>query len=212
MITMKKLNLKKQHITPNRNNGFGVGDKKGFTIIESLVAISILTLSIAGASSMVQTSLRLTQSIKEEGRAVGLAVEGLEYARNIHDRDLYDGNTYDVDGLFYDFVQLCSAGCSIEVGAVNDGDVILDPSHAVCGNGCKLLVSNTGYQTTSTTRTQESNFERKLTIVEKPIDGGTEIKITSQVDYVINNSDRTVSFDSYHFAQDPPVPELPEEE
>ena len=50
--------------------------KKGFTIIESLVAISILTLAITGATSAIQAGISSYTFSKDQIIAFYLAQEG----------------------------------------------------------------------------------------------------------------------------------------
>ena len=60
---------------------------KGFTIIESLVAISILVLAITGASSAIQTGISSYIFSKDQIIAFYLAQEGFEQLRNIRDEN-----------------------------------------------------------------------------------------------------------------------------
>ncbi len=57
----------------------------GFTILESIVAIFVLSISIAGAFSAVRQSLSQTTLAKEEVRAFYLAQEAVEIIRNQRD-------------------------------------------------------------------------------------------------------------------------------
>lgn len=59
--------------------------KRGFTILESIVAILVLSLSISGVFSAVQQSLSQTTIAKDEVRAFYLAQEAVELIRNKRD-------------------------------------------------------------------------------------------------------------------------------
>jgi prepilin-type N-terminal cleavage/methylation domain-containing protein len=59
--------------------------KAGFTVLESIVAISILSLSISGAFSAVQQSLSQSIMSKDEVKAFYLAQEAVEAIRNKRD-------------------------------------------------------------------------------------------------------------------------------
>lgn len=61
--------------------------KKGFTIIESLVAISILTFTVMGAMSAVQSGISSYIFSKDQIIAFYLAQEGFEQIRNIRDEN-----------------------------------------------------------------------------------------------------------------------------
>jgi prepilin-type N-terminal cleavage/methylation domain-containing protein len=62
-------------------------NQKGFTILESIVAILILSLSIAGVFSAVQQSLLQASTSKNEIKAFYLAQEAVEIIRNIRDNN-----------------------------------------------------------------------------------------------------------------------------
>ncbi len=59
--------------------------KNGFTIVESLVAITILVLVVVGTSSAIQTSISSYIFSKDQIIAFYLAQEGFEQIRNIRD-------------------------------------------------------------------------------------------------------------------------------
>ena len=61
--------------------------KKGFTIIESLVAVSILVVAVVGALSAVQTGLSSYIYSKDQIIAFYLAQEGFEQIRNLRDEN-----------------------------------------------------------------------------------------------------------------------------
>lgn len=61
------------------------GRSAGFTVLESLVAILILSLSVSGVFSVVQQSLSQNIIAKDEIRAFYLAQEAIEIVRNRRD-------------------------------------------------------------------------------------------------------------------------------
>jgi len=65
-------------------------NKKGFTILESIVAIFILSLSISGAFSAVQQSLSQSIIAKDEVKASYLAQEAIEIIKNKRDSNQLD--------------------------------------------------------------------------------------------------------------------------
>ena len=64
---------------------------KAFTLVETLVAISIFTMSILGLISILASCVSDISYAKQKIVASYLAQEGIEYVRNIRDNDvLYD--------------------------------------------------------------------------------------------------------------------------
>lgn len=59
--------------------------KKGFTLIETLVAIAILTLAVAGPLLVASRALVSAQIAQEQLAASYLAQEGIEYVRMMRD-------------------------------------------------------------------------------------------------------------------------------
>ena len=58
---------------------------KAFTLIETLVAISIFTMSILGLLSVLASGISNTNYAKQKVAATYLAQEGIEYVRNLRD-------------------------------------------------------------------------------------------------------------------------------
>lgn len=58
---------------------------KGFTLVETLVAISILTMSILGTFTAVQNGLATSSFAKDQVIAFYLIQEAMEHVRNIRD-------------------------------------------------------------------------------------------------------------------------------
>ncbi|MBI4155889.1 MAG: type II secretion system protein [Candidatus Zambryskibacteria bacterium] len=60
---------------------------RGFTLVETLVAISILTMSIAATFTAVQSGIQSSTIAKDQVTAFWLAQEGMEFIRNIRDEN-----------------------------------------------------------------------------------------------------------------------------
>lgn len=71
-----------------------IAEAKGFTLIETLVAITILTFSIVATFTASQSGL--SSSIESKNQVIGyyLAQEGVEYIRNMRDTNALAGNNW----------------------------------------------------------------------------------------------------------------------
>ncbi len=71
--------------------------KKGFTIIEILTAIFVLTVGIIGVLTVIQQTMAQTETLNERLTAIYLAQEGIEIVRNIRDGNWLEGVAWDTD-------------------------------------------------------------------------------------------------------------------
>ena len=62
--------------------------KKGFTLVETLVAISILLIAVAAPISLIGDSVHRIYYAKDEAVAVNLAQEGIEIVRQVRDTNM----------------------------------------------------------------------------------------------------------------------------
>ena len=68
-------------------------NNKGFTLVETLVSISIFSISILGLLSVLASGISNTSYAKQKMVATYLAQEGIEYVRNVRDTSvLYDSS------------------------------------------------------------------------------------------------------------------------
>jgi prepilin-type N-terminal cleavage/methylation domain-containing protein len=67
---------------------------KGFTIIETLIAISILTMVIAAVGSVIHSSLRASLHARDQVVATFLAQEALETVRHARDINITTGSDW----------------------------------------------------------------------------------------------------------------------
>ncbi|OHB17649.1 MAG: hypothetical protein A2544_01350 [Candidatus Zambryskibacteria bacterium RIFOXYD2_FULL_43_10] len=104
---------------------------KGFTIVESLVAITVLVLVITGTASAIQTSISSYIFSKDQIIAFYLAQEGFEQVRNIRDENALVGRNWltNLDPC------LTSNGCYVDVLKPN-------PLPSSCGTNCPVINQN----------------------------------------------------------------------
>jgi len=71
-------------------------NKKGFTLVETMVAITILTLAISGAFMTANSAIVAAEVARDQLTASYMAQEGIEYVRLMRDNDYlaaYKSNT-----------------------------------------------------------------------------------------------------------------------
>ncbi|OHA93501.1 MAG: hypothetical protein A3E02_01275 [Candidatus Zambryskibacteria bacterium RIFCSPHIGHO2_12_FULL_38_34] len=143
--------------------------RAGFTVLESIVAIAILSLSISGAFSAVQQSLSEYIITRDETRAFYLAQEAIEVIRNKRDNNQLNriANPASPNTWLYGITQNASDPCYF--GRVCRVDAVFTPpSLTYCNSSswgnCSYLKQNQstfmyGYTTGNTT-----TFKREVQI------------------------------------------------
>lgn len=84
--------------------------KKGFTLVESLVAISVLLLAITGPMTLASKVIRDSVISQDQITGFYLAQEGLEYVRNQRESNFLSGQNW-----LKDLEQCFGNGCIIDV-------------------------------------------------------------------------------------------------
>jgi len=173
---------------------------KGFTLLETLIAIAIMTVAVGSAFTMAQKSLMTSYQSKNQIAAYFLAAEGLELVRNIRDSVAFYNNknpTSSQIGWIKPLESACvpshlTSKCDINPLADFSNPNAISSSIASCAapEGCRLhQVSNSGKTIyTSFDSGQPSVFFRSIYIVCSPTmdcipdsSGKSEAIVTSTV-------------------------------
>ncbi len=144
---------------------------KGFTIIELVIAIFILSVAVIGIYNSFSTMVILTSGASDRLTAAYLAQEGMEIVRNIRDTNWLNGFSW------YDGLSGCDNGCMGDyktTGAVESG---LAPY--IDNDYLKIDADGFYNQTFGT----ETRFRRKITItfIEDPEGPSYIAKVSVQV-------------------------------
>lgn len=131
---------------------------KGFTIIELVIAIFILSVAVIGIYNSFSTMVVLTSGAADRLTAAYLAQEGMEIVRNIRDTNWINGNSW------YDGLSGCDNGCMGDYKITGAVDSQLSPYV----DSEYLKIDTDGFY--SQTSGAETRFRRKITITF--IDGG----------------------------------------
>lgn len=156
----------------------------GFTLLETLVAISILTLSISGAFTAAQSGLSSAILARDQIVAFQLAQEAVEVVHNLR-----DNNTYLKQDWLEGLQQCINADCFVNI---KDATTPL----GVCTDGCKVLKDNNGFYVQGVAGAP-TTFTRKIRI--DPIDLSREVNVIVTMSWSKGTISRTFEVDEHIF-------------
>lgn len=128
---------------------------RGFTLIETLVALTVLLTAIVGPMALAQRSLSTSVHTKDQVAAFFLAQDAVEFIKSVRDTDRAEGTTH------FNMFSVCNnaSGCYLDTTLSS-----ASPATACSGVCPKMqyrsLYGEYGYSTGS--GWQESNFRRTV--------------------------------------------------
>ncbi|HEV7424439.1 MAG TPA: prepilin-type N-terminal cleavage/methylation domain-containing protein [Candidatus Paceibacterota bacterium] len=177
---------------------FKQNNNSGFTLVETLVAISIFSTSIIAMLSVLTSGIANTNYAKEKMVAAYLAQEGIEYMRNMRDTFvLYDAGGAQTGWNNFNS-KVVGASCNGVNGCYFNADNIFttppttDPNAlTLCSGSCPPLNydGNTGKYNYTTG--SASGFVRRIIITSI---SANQTRILTTVAWIQGSGPRSVSF------------------
>ncbi len=151
--------------------------KKGFTLIETFVAISVLLLSLSGPLALAASSLQTAYYARDQVTAFYLAQEGVEYIRAKRDQNYL---ATPASPWLTGISDCVNAVCNVDFPNF---------THTVCVSGsCPALLYNASTGLFTTTSGNASPFRREVTIQSVSAD---EISVRVRIFWTSQNIPRT---------------------
>ncbi|MBI5077822.1 MAG: prepilin-type N-terminal cleavage/methylation domain-containing protein [Candidatus Yonathbacteria bacterium] len=154
----------------------------GFTLVETLVAISILLVAVVGPISLIGDALHKLYYAKDEMVAINLAEEGIEAVRQVRDSNMLTATAWDTGLGAGDYVVNANSATSV----------------AFCGLTCAVqpvYLDAQGFYQQSTVLTA-TPFGRIVTITSI---GTDERVVTSKVTWRTGGDIGNISVTEYLF-------------
>jgi len=168
---------------------------EGFTLVETLVAVSIFAVSILALMSVLAQGISNTNYAKQKMIATYLAQEGIEYIRNMRDTHVLYSTNGDWGSFTNKFssCKLTNNGCGIDNSfPITDSQFIFQCSSS--GKKCNLYINtNNGSYSADPTSGDDSGFIRKIQM-DKIGNGDHEVKIYSTVSWTQGSGDYQITF------------------
>lgn len=166
----------------------------GFTLIETLVAIAILTIAIVAPFTAAQRSLVAANTARDQLIAASLAQEGLEYVREIRASDyLATPTSYDpLGGLDSSPNCLSPNLCVIDASQTfGSAAAVKQCTGGVCST-MPLYLSSAGLYNQQGDGTKTS-FVRSITLTKSPGGAANVVRATVTVSWTTSNQAQTMS-------------------
>jgi prepilin-type N-terminal cleavage/methylation domain-containing protein len=161
--------------------------KKGFTLIELVISIFILSVAVIGVFSAFSVMVILTSDTADRLTAAYLAQEGMEIVRNIRDTNWLNINAGVLDATWVDGLTSSGGNYSIDCSDTSVGckaDYTYSSMVPYAANDYLYLDGSGFYVYNPATSPTPTKFERKIIITpieEGSIGSGHIIKVTVQV-------------------------------
>lgn len=176
----------------------------GFTLVETLVATSIFTMSLLGLMFVLTDGIADSTYAKKKANAAYLAQEGIEYVRNIRDTYVLYSSSGAQAGWDAFVTKMTSAGaaCNTANGCYIDEQYLYSHwndnaqpmtgvSVIACGGTCAPLLYDSTNGKVSYISGTDSGFKRKITYTAV---NANEVKITSTVYWTQGSGSYNLSF------------------
>lgn len=146
---------------------FHVSGSSGFTIVELMIAITLMATGIMAIYALVPQGIKTSVVNTDKYLATQLAREGIEVVRNIRDTNWLE-QMESPTAAWDEGLTGCAAGCEVDYTT----PAVKDPVLTAYGAGRYIKVDGNGlYNYTAGTDTR---FKRKIEII--PISGNLQVK------------------------------------
>lgn len=179
---------------------------RGFTLVETLVAISIFTMSVITLIVILSQGITNINYAKQKVIAEYLAQEGIEYIKNIRDTNVISATTtsvgwtafkaqmstcFSIDGCYFDDNDLLEGGSSATVKNIG--------INACPPGACPKLLYDLGNNSNGKYNYNyglSSPFSRTITMIPN---GNDEVEVKSVVSWTQGSGLHSISFSNSLF-------------
>lgn len=121
-----------------------IAKQKGYSLVEVLVAISVLLIALVGPLTIAHSGLKRANESKDNTLAVFLAQEGIEAVVKLREDDALNASAYNdlaqVWGDMSSIASLCPVGganrCGVQIG--DDGSITTSSFYRCSGSNCVI--------------------------------------------------------------------------
>ena len=185
---------------PPKKNKIKNKNKRGFTLVETLVAITIFSTSILALLSILTGGIANTNYSKKKIIGAYLAQEGIEYLRNMRDTFvLYDAASSQAGWTAFN-TKLTNASCGAANGCyfndqnldyTNNSQPMAGIAVSACGASCPSLLYDSASGKYGYATGVSSGYIRKTRIIQV---SANETKILSTISWTQGSGTYSIVF------------------
>jgi prepilin-type N-terminal cleavage/methylation domain-containing protein len=163
--------------------------KKGFTLIEALVAISIILVGVTAAFTVAKFGIQSSSAIRNRVTAMFLAQEAMETVRALKDSNIQKISWDEQSASWLDEISQVNLACSPDIpcgvnvaGLVSDPSLNIVPIYECNTSNCYVTISSAGLYTQRNIKVgTDSGFARELIVEPVPGNEGNMVLVTVKV-------------------------------
>jgi len=175
---------------------FSIHSRRGQTLVEALVALSILTVGFVGIVTLLTKSFQLNRTTSNDTQATYLAAEGIEVTKNLIDHDVYEqlsgnsnyswGSCFPYSGSWYYY--------PIDYETTDCKSLVSPPSKSP-PNTPLYFDPTTHTFSTNSFGTNPTNFVRNI----KVTNNGEELDVQSTVTWTNGSLGNTITLEDHFY-------------
>jgi len=178
-----------------------IHSRRGQTLVEALIALSILTTGFIGIVALLTKSFQLNRTTSNDTQATYLASEGIEIAKNIIDYDVYYGSSLpntDDWGCSFDLTPGVPTDYEFEYDTVPPSNCsgVLTPSLTARTDRLYFNPSSTLYSYSSFPPAVLTDFTRDVRITAV---SGNELDVRSIVTWSAGSQSNTITLEDHFY-------------
>lgn len=162
---------------------------KGFTIVETLVAITILMISVVGPLTIVQKGMNAAIFANTQVTASYLAEDAMEYVKNVKDNNLIYGRSWLTN------LNPCTSASPCDVNTIGGLPYFSGQTGiTICSSNCEIFLTSNGYNHDSTGQDAvRTVYKRIFYITPSTLNPSDEATFTVEVKWTENGGIENVT-------------------
>lgn len=170
--------------------------KSGFTLVETLIAITVLLIAIVAPMTLAQEGILAARLAEDQIVAFYMAQEGVELVRNIRDENKYDGNPMLASPLDVCIVAVDSTEPGCYIDATNVGPDASFSTQSCSSGGCPVVRTDGTIYAYTAAGFENTKFTRNIRTWYVPGSSNDEMRVEVTVTWPFRQSTRTYTLRS----------------